>query len=98
MACSLCELTFLGYGIKDLLNLGMLGSFVFFCSWIVQAYESKRAARSITSSRFWALRATGLVILLVWAIQLHNLVLILGNIVGLILTGYNIYLSTREIR
>lgn len=82
----------LGFGIKDLLNLGMVGSGIFFLSWILQAYETKKAGKSIVSLRFWILRIIGLALVLVYSAQIHNLLFILTNFVGILLSLYNVLL------
>ena len=86
----------LGFGIKDLVNIGTLGSGIFFISWILQSYESKKNGKSTVSARFWILRLFGLALVLIYSIQIHNLLFILTNAVGMLMSAYNLKLSTKE--
>jgi lipid-A-disaccharide synthase-like uncharacterized protein len=85
-----------GFKITDLFNIGTFGSFIFFISWLVQTYESKKAEKSIVSTKFWALRIIGLVFVGIYSYQIHNLLFILMNVVGIALSCYNIYLLKKR--
>ena len=81
-----------GYGLNDLMNLGTLGSIFFLLSWILQGYESKKAGKSIVGLKFWLLRLTGTILILIYTIQLRILIFILVDIATLLIVVYNIYL------
>lgn len=85
-----------GFGWSDLFNLGMLGSGMFLFSWLYQAGVSKRTGKSIVTIWFWLFRLAGLSLMLIYGISIRNLVLILTNFVGLLLTSYNIYLFKKN--
>jgi lipid-A-disaccharide synthase-like uncharacterized protein len=85
----------LGFGIKDLLNLGTVGSGFFFLSWLLQAYETKKSGHSVVSIRFWMLRLLGLALVLTYTIQIHNLLFILTNSLAILLTFYNISVTIK---
>lgn len=90
------DLEIFGFGLKDLLNLGFLGGIVFFLSWILQSIQSRRAGRSVVSIQFWIMRFTGMCLLLIYSINRRDLVYIMANSVGIMLTIYNMYLTWRR--
>jgi lipid-A-disaccharide synthase-like uncharacterized protein len=92
------KLVIFGYTFKDVFNLGMFGSGIFLLSWLLQSWESKKAGKSVVGIRFWLLRIFGLICVFIYGLQIHNLVFILTNWVGIILASYNIYLVIRNAR
>jgi lipid-A-disaccharide synthase-like uncharacterized protein len=74
---------------------GLLGSAMFFMSWIYQAKLSKEKGKSVVDKWFWIMRMSGLGLITVHAIVIKDLVFIMMNSLGLCLAGYNFYLSIK---
>jgi len=53
--------------------IGLAGGFIFFSSWIIQFYETKRAKKPIYSKKFVWLRIIGCLLLMVEAIRVKSI-------------------------
>ncbi|MBS3172155.1 lipid-A-disaccharide synthase N-terminal domain-containing protein [Candidatus Woesearchaeota archaeon] len=53
--------------------IGLAGGFIFFSSWIVQFYETKKAKKPIYSQKFVWLRIIGCLLLMVEAVRVESI-------------------------
>lgn len=72
--------------------VGFLGQLVFASRFVVQWVHAERVGRSEIPLLFWLLSITGGVILLIYAIQLANIVFIVGQVTGLAIYLRNLHL------
>lgn len=79
-------------------SLGMTGGLIFFCSWVLQAWESRRAGTSIVSVRFFVLRSIASALLTLEGIRSGSLSVTLVMAATLILMLYNILLQLKQSR
>ena len=77
--------------------VGMIGALMFGCRWIVQAYYSQKAGRSITPRLFWIMSIVGSITTLTYFIlsPKQDMVGVMQNLFPLIIAAYNLYLDTR---
>jgi len=52
--------------------IGIIGGVIFFSSWLVQVYETKKANKSIFSKKFFLIRIIASIILLIEAIRVNS--------------------------
>lgn len=78
--------------------LGMIGGGLFFASWLLQAWETKKAGEAIVSFNFFLLRFIASSLLLLEAIRVRSasLIFVMGGTMLLIL--YNMYMIKRKQR
>lgn len=78
--------------------LGMIGGGLFFASWLLQAWETKKAGEAIVSFNFFLLRFIASSLLLLEAIRVRSasLIFVMGGTILLIL--YNMYMIKRRQR
>ena len=81
--------------LSDLFNLGTIGAGIFFFSWLYQAWETKRQGQSVVSATFWILRLIGVLILVVYSIQINSLIFAATYLITGIVTIYNIYMAAK---
>ena len=77
---------------------GLLGSGLFFFSWIVQSWESKRAQAPVVSARFFAIRITGCLLLAIEGYRIESASLLLLSVGTTAMNGYNIWLIAKRAR
>jgi lipid-A-disaccharide synthase-like uncharacterized protein len=70
--------------------LGYLGGALYLGSWLLQAYETKKADRVTVSARFFAIRSLGALFLVVECIRVASLSLLLVNGLTCVLMSYNL--------
>ena len=75
---------------------GVFGGALFFFSWIVQSWESKRAQRPVVSNRFFLIRIAGCALLAVEGYRIESASLLLLSIGTAAMNGYNIWLAGRR--
>ncbi len=78
--------------------LGMLGGVVFFGSWMLQAWESRRNGAPVVSARFFALRSLASALLMFEGLRSGSLSVTLVMFATLLLMLYNIYLIYKKRR
>jgi lipid-A-disaccharide synthase-like uncharacterized protein len=78
--------------------IGFGGQALFFMRWLVQWVRSEMLRRSVIPIAFWYCSAGGGVVLLAYAIHIENAVFIVGQGMGLIVYGRNLYLMHRARR
>lgn len=76
--------------------VGFLGQALFFSRWIVQWIASERKQMSHVPMAFWLISLSGGMLLLVYAIQRHDPVFVLGQGVGVANYLRNIVLIRRH--
>ncbi|MCP4402232.1 MAG: hypothetical protein GY801_33630 [bacterium] len=78
--------------------LGMIGGGLFFTSWLLQAWETKKAGESVVSFNFFLLRFIASSLLLLEAIRVRSvsLIFVMGGTILLIV--YNMYMIKRKQR
>lgn len=74
---------------------GIIGGIMFFCSWLLQAQESRRAGHPIVSSRFFALRIVASALLSVEAIRTGSYSIFSIMLATMLLMIYNLWLSKK---
>ena len=78
--------------------VGFLGQLVFASRFVVQWIHAERVGRSEIPLLFWFLSVAGGVILLCYAIQLANIVFIVGQVTGLAIYLRNLQLILQSRR
>lgn len=68
--------------------IGLAGGFIFFSSWIVQFYETKRAKKPVYSRKFVWLRIVGSSFLAIEAIRISSITFFLTNLAAGIMMIY----------
>ncbi len=76
-------------------TLGFLGQALFFSRWIVQWIASEKRKLSHVPLSFWFISLTGGLMVLVYAIQRHDPVFIIGQLIGIGNYSRNIVLIHR---
>lgn len=76
--------------------IGYAGQGLFFSRFLVQWLQSERVGRSVIPVAFWYFSMGGGIILLAYSIHQRDQVFILGQGMGLIVYGRNLYLIFRE--
>lgn len=82
--------------LQDFFNLGTLGGALFFGSWLLQAWESKQKGKSIVSLRFWLVRLTGILLMMVYSFQIQSLIFVITYGITGIVTMFNIYIYLKN--
>lgn len=77
---------------------GMAGQLLFMSRMLVQWVASEKAGRSVVPEAFWYLSLVGGLIVLTYGIQRDDLVIIFGQMFGVIVYGRNLYFIHREKR
>lgn len=72
--------------------IGIFGGLLFFFSWVLQAWESKKAGRPIVSMSFFVIRLIGSLILLSEAIKVRSPALIFVYVGIIAMIFYNMYI------
>ncbi|MGE3769737.1 MAG: lipid-A-disaccharide synthase N-terminal domain-containing protein [Bdellovibrionales bacterium] len=75
---------------------GLVGQILFMSRMLVQWVASEKARRSVVPEAFWYLSLIGGAIVLTYGIQRNDLVIILGQMFGVIVYVRNIYFIWRE--
>ena len=75
---------------------GFIGGVLFFGSWLLQAWESKKAGHPIVSTRFFAMRASASVALAAEGWRAGSLSVFLMMSATLVLMLYNIWLKMQS--
>lgn len=70
--------------------IGILGGVVFYLSWLVQSYETKKKKKVTFTPKFFIIRIIASFILLFEAIRLRSIGFSLVYIGTLVLMGYNL--------
>jgi lipid-A-disaccharide synthase-like uncharacterized protein len=73
------------------LVFGFVGQACFFSRFLVQWIASERSKRSVVPPAFWFLSIAGGVLLLIYAAHRRDPVFILGQSVGLLVYGRNLW-------
>lgn len=77
------------------LAVGLLGQLMFTARFIVQWIASERAGKSVMPMAFWYLSIGGGLVVLAYGIHKFDLVIILGQLPGVIVYSRNIWLIRR---
>ena len=80
------------------LAIGFLGQFLFGSRFLIQWFKSELVGRSVIPISFWYCSVAGGVVLLAYAIYKMDPVFIMGQGMGLIVYGRNLFLIFRERR
>ena len=80
------------------LAIGLIGQGAFASRFLVQWIVSERAQKSVIPFQFWLLSIIGAMILLAYAIHIHDPVFILGQSAGLFIYARNVALIRKEVR
>lgn len=80
------------------LLLGAVGQAVFLLRFVYQWIYSERKGESVLPLSFWVVSLLGSVLILTYAVQRRDAVLILGNVFGTVVYARNIVLLRREQR
>ncbi|MEM7722360.1 MAG: hypothetical protein AAF376_08300 [Pseudomonadota bacterium] len=75
--------------------VGVIGSALFFGSWILQAIESRRVGRAVVSIRFFTIRAVASLLLGIEGVRLGSISLSVVMAATGLLMIYNIVLELR---
>lgn len=77
---------------------GVVGGFLFFFSWVLQSWESKRAQQPVVSARFFLVRISGCALLAVEALRIDSASLLLLSVGTAAMNAYNIWLVAKRRR
>lgn len=72
--------------------IGLAGQFAFFARMAVQWIVSEKSRRSVVPPVFWWLSLVGSVFLVTYGIWRQDLVIILGQVLGVVIYGRNLWL------
>jgi lipid-A-disaccharide synthase-like uncharacterized protein len=75
------------------LFIGFFGQFVFFLRFIIQWWISEKEKRVVIPKMFWHLSIAGTLIILVYAIHIHDIVFTTAQVLSLFIYARNIMLS-----
>lgn len=75
---------------------GMAGQMLFMSRFLVQWVASEKARRSVIPEAFWYFSLAGGAIVLIYGIQRNDLVIIFGQMFGVIVYVRNLYFIWRE--
>lgn len=79
------------------LAVGGVGAACFASRWLVQAWASRRARRSVVPPSFWVISIAGsLLLTLYFSLGRRDLVGVLSNALPLLVGGYNLALSIQR--
>ena len=84
-----------GTAARTWLVIGLLGQTVFFSRWIVQWFASERQRRSVVPAAFWYLSLAGGAATLGYGLHDRDLVVVVGQLVGICVYVRNIVLQHR---
>ncbi|MGI8601415.1 MAG: lipid-A-disaccharide synthase N-terminal domain-containing protein [Verrucomicrobiales bacterium] len=77
--------------------IGLIGAAMFGCRWVVQAWVSKRAGRSVIPLSFWLISLTGSLLTLLYFIFYRvDSVGILNNLPPFLVALYNLRLALKK--
>ncbi|MBF0101896.1 MAG: lipid-A-disaccharide synthase N-terminal domain-containing protein [Desulfobacterales bacterium] len=76
--------------------IGFVGQTLFFVRWIVQWFCSEKRQESYVPFSFWVISLIGGFLVLLYAIQRHDPVFIVGQVVGLVTYSRNVVLVLRK--
>ena len=78
------------------LGVGLLGQLLFTARFIVQWIASERAGRSVMPVAFWYLSIFGGLVVLAYGVHKLDLVIILGQLPGVIVYSRNLWLIKKD--
>ncbi len=76
--------------------IGLIGGGIFFCSWVLQAWESRKAGKPTVSTLFFILRSTASLLMAFEALRVGSVSIFIVMIATLILMLYNVKVSLAE--
>ncbi len=76
--------------------LGIFGGVLFFSSWLLQAWETKKAGKAVVSFKFFLIRILASVILCLESIRVGSIGLTLVNGATVFLMFYNLCVISRN--
>ena len=79
-------------------TIGLIGGVLFFGSWILQAYESRKLGRPTVSPRFFAIRAAASALLAVEGLRTESLSVFAVMAATGLLMLYNLFLALQDRR
>lgn len=77
---------------------GVVGGAIFFLSWVLQSWESKRAQAPVVSARFFLVRILGCALLAVEALRIDSASLLLLAVGTAAMNAYNLWLIAKRRR
>jgi lipid-A-disaccharide synthase-like uncharacterized protein len=72
--------------------IGWIGGILFFLSWIIQNYETKKNKKITFTTKFFWLRIIGSLLLTIEAIRIRSLIFTLVNFLTALMQFYNIWM------
>lgn len=79
-------------------TVGLIGGTLFFGSWMLQAYESRKQGKPVVSARFFMIRASASVLLAFEGYRTGSLSVFLVMAATGLLMFYNLYLAVSNSR
>lgn len=76
--------------------LGLIGGVLFFGSWLLQAWESRRAGQSVVSTRFFVIRSLASALLAFEGLRTGSFSVFAVMAATLVLMLYNLRLSLKN--
>ncbi|WP_136637362.1 lipid-A-disaccharide synthase N-terminal domain-containing protein [Pseudooceanicola onchidii] len=76
--------------------VGLIGGVLFFGSWLLQAWESRRAGKSVVSTRFFVIRSLASALLAIEGLRTGSFSVFAVMAATLILMLYNLRLSLKN--
>ncbi len=75
--------------------VGLIGGAIFFGSWMLQAWETRRAGKPVVSARFFALRSAASALMAAEALRVGSISIFAVMAATLVLMLYNLYSALR---
>ena len=76
--------------------IGIIGGAIFYLSWVVQSWETKRKGTPTFTAKFFWIRITASFILLAEAIRLKSIGFLMVYIGAICMMFYNLYLMRKN--
>lgn len=78
--------------------VGLVGGAIFFGSWMLQAWETRKAGKPVVSARFFVLRSLASALMAAEALRVGSLSIFVVMAATLVLMLYNLYSAIRTER
>jgi lipid-A-disaccharide synthase-like uncharacterized protein len=92
----------MGFNLATLLNpwvlIGFFGQFIFFMRFIVQWLVSEKHERVVIPKSFWYLSILGTLIILVYAVHIHDIVFTVAQVASLFIYARNLMFEAKLAR
>jgi lipid-A-disaccharide synthase-like uncharacterized protein len=71
--------------------IGIIGGFIFYFSWVVQIYETRKNKKPTFTPKFFIIRIVASIILLIEAIRIKSIGFFIVYLGTIFMMGYNLW-------